>query len=162
GRRFAITCDKAIGVREIVVKSMGPLLAPLSLYAGATISGAGKVQLILDAAVLAKMAYPAAEAPAHEDSGAGIVPAPAEVPRILVADDSRAVREAIVRMLASEGYVVDAAVDGAEAWAMLGEVRYDLLVTDVDMPRLAGPELLAKARERFPLLRVMVISSRAG
>src|SRR5205807_2109079 len=56
-RHFAVTCDKIVGPRQIVVKSVGPLLKPLPLYAGATISGAGKVQLILDLAALAALAY---------------------------------------------------------------------------------------------------------
>jgi hypothetical protein len=63
GRRLAATCDKLIGPREIVVKSLGPLLAPIGLFAGGTISGAGKVQLILDPAALVELAYPAAARP---------------------------------------------------------------------------------------------------
>src|SRR5262249_8852749 len=55
-RRCAPPCDKLIGPREIVVRSLGPLLSRLPLYAGATISGAGKVQLILDVARLAQIA----------------------------------------------------------------------------------------------------------
>jgi chemosensory pili system protein ChpA (sensor histidine kinase/response regulator) len=161
GRRFAMTCDKTIGVREIVVKSLGPLLAPLGLYAGATISGAGKVQLILDPAVLARIAYPAAEAPAPQSEPAA--PAVAErPPRVLVCDDSRTVREAIARMLANVGYVVDQAADGEEAWTMLAEVSYDLLVSDMEMPRLSGAELLARVRGRHPGLPVVAISARAG
>jgi len=160
GRRFAVTCDKPIGVREIVVKSLGPLLSALPLYAGATISGAGKVQLILDTAALAKMAYPVA-AP---EAVAPPRPAPAEERprRILVCDDSRTVREALARMLAGEGYVVDQAGDGAEAWQMLGEVRYDLVVSDVEMPRLSGVELLGRVRAERAGLPVVLISSRAG
>ena len=59
GARFVCTVDKLVGPREIVVKQLGPLLAPLPLFAGATISGSGKVQLILDPAALARAAYPA-------------------------------------------------------------------------------------------------------
>jgi chemosensory pili system protein ChpA (sensor histidine kinase/response regulator) len=160
GRRFAVTCDKPIGVREIVVKSLGPLLAALPLYAGATISGAGKVQLILDTAALAKMAYPAA-AP---EAVAPPRPTPAEgrPRRILVCDDSRTVRETLARMLAGEGYVVDQAGDGAEAWEMLRQVSYDLLVSDVEMPRLGGVELLGRVRAERAGLPVVLISSRVG
>lgn len=182
GRRLATTCDKIVGAREIVVKSLGPLLAPLGLYAGATISGSGKVQLILDPATLAQIAY-ATLAPASPvpELVAPVVSGPipravgadatSEMPaitarpaRILVADDSRAVREAVARMLAAFGHIVDAAVDGAEAWEMLQEVRYDLVVTDVEMPRMTGLELVARMRAAAKLaaLPVLVISSRHG
>ena len=58
GRRLAMTCDRIVGPREIVVKSLGPLLALLPLFAGGTISGSGKVQLILDPSALVRIAYP--------------------------------------------------------------------------------------------------------
>jgi chemosensory pili system protein ChpA (sensor histidine kinase/response regulator) len=180
GRRLAATCDKVIGPREIVVKSLGPLLAPLGLYAGATISGAGKVQLILDPAALAQIAHPAApldlgperRSAAHStepDAAASHPPAPVAAaeplplrPRVLVADDSRTVREALARMLSSEGYVVDLAIDGQEAWDMLHEVRYDVVVTDLEMPRVGGAELVRRLRADNALraTRVIAISSR--
>jgi chemosensory pili system protein ChpA (sensor histidine kinase/response regulator) len=219
GRKLAATCDKVVGPREIVVKSIGPLLAPLGIYAGATISGAGKVQLILDPAALAQLAYPAQAlggdaVPAGPMEGATSTAAATPVPippqamatdpgfpmdagpavsasrrvgrdtggvpalrsvsgqmaavmpprRILVADDSKSVREAVTRMLASAGYIVDVAQDGWEAWEMLQDVDYDLLVTDLEMPRVGGFELIEKIRrdERWRALPVMVISSRSG
>ncbi len=161
GRRLAVTCDKVVGPREIVVKSLGPLLAPLGLFAGGTISGAGKVQLILDPAALVEIAYPA-------ESRLGIaaaaeLPAGEPRPRILVADDSRTVREALARMLGAEAYVVDLAADGQEAWAMLHEVPYDLLVTDLEMPGLSGVALIERVRgERRARLPVLAISSRGA
>jgi chemosensory pili system protein ChpA (sensor histidine kinase/response regulator) len=158
-RRFVITCDKIVGPRQIVVKSLGPLLKPLPLYVGATNSGAGKVQLILDLAELAeqlgrgRLALPRFEAsdPLLERGA-----------RILVADDSRSVREAVTMILAQAGYRVDAVPDGWEAWEALQEGAYDLLVTDLEMPRLAGYELIAKLRRDTELrsLPVLVISSR--
>jgi chemosensory pili system protein ChpA (sensor histidine kinase/response regulator) len=165
GKRLAITCDKIVGPREIVVKHLGPLLAPLPLYAGATISGSGKVQLILDPAALVHLAYPDAR-----DALAGAeVPAvsageaPRLVGRVLVADDSRAIREALTRILAREGYIVDVAEDGARAWEMAQQLRYDLLITDLEMPRAGGFELIARLRgdSRLAPVPVIVVSSRA-
>ncbi|MFH0901043.1 MAG: response regulator [Pseudomonadota bacterium] len=233
GQRFGCTCDKMIGVREIVVKNLGPLLAPLGLYAGATISGAGKVQLILDPAALARTAWPGgqttddpSERPTatsstptagpqstsnagglvgNEDAGpvetdrsaggaggAGGVErtggteqrqAPANVtpattmttmttatsvepdePRLLLVDDSPTIRKAVTSMLASNGYAVDSAADGAEAWKKLHEKQYRLLVTDLEMPHLDGYQLMRLVR-RSPLLRslpIVVISSRSS
>ncbi len=197
GRRLAAICDKVVGPREIVVKSVGPLLAPLGIYAGATISGAGKVQLILDSSALAQLAYPPAgdEAavleivpPVAAETGAftlrggrdptrdtgghaalrsasGQMPAVSAPPRrVLVADDSRTVRETVSRILGGAGYIVDTASDGQEAWDMLKDVEYDLLVTDLEMPRLGGFELLEKVRagHATKLMPVLVISSRSA
>jgi CheY-like chemotaxis protein len=120
------------------------------------------VQLILDPAALVEHAYPAdarrAARPAVE------LPAGEPRPRILVADDSRTVREALARMLGAEAYVVDLAGDGQEAWEMLHQVHYDLLVTDLEMPRLSGVALIERVREDGGAARlpVLAISSRGA
>jgi chemotaxis protein histidine kinase CheA len=153
-RRLALTCDKIVGPREIVVKSLGPLLSPLSLYVGGTISASGKVQLILDPAALVRLAYPDAAAPRSARlRSAG---------RVLVVDDSRAVREAIALALEGAGYQVDAAASGLSAWRMLGRAHYDALVTDLEMPEMGGVELIERLRADPVLahLAVVVVSSR--
>ena len=156
GQTFAMTCDKVIGPREIVVRSLGPLLAALPLYAGATISGAGKVQLILDVAHLAE----------HARRGVHAVrPTRALGPRrILVVDDSRAIREAASLILLQGGYSVETASDGWDAWELLQDRPFDLLLTDLEMPRLDGHELIAKVRRSAELatLPVVVVSSRTA
>jgi chemotaxis protein histidine kinase CheA len=154
-RRLALTCDKIIGPREIVVKSIGPLLGPLPLYAGGTISGSGKVQLILDPAALVRLAYPEAAAVTSPVSPPG---------RLLVADDSHAVREAMLLLLERAGYQVDVAENGLVAWRMLGRNRYDALLTDLEMPEMTGLELIERVRADALLstLPVIVISSRAS
>src|SRR5205085_1255195 len=68
------------------------------------------------------------------------------LPRVLVVDDSRSVRETAMRVLARGGYQVDAAPDGADAWALLLERRYDVVVTDLELPRVDGYELIARVR----------------
>jgi chemosensory pili system protein ChpA (sensor histidine kinase/response regulator) len=155
GAQFAVTCDKLIGPREIVVKGLGPLLAPLTLFAGATISGAGKVQLILDVATLADLAGRTTPRGARPTGRAG-------GPRVLVADDSRSLREAAALMLMQGGYRVETVPDGWEAWELLQDRAFDLLLTDGEMPRLDGYELTARVR-RVPELRdlpVVVMTSR--
>ncbi|MSP17177.1 MAG: hybrid sensor histidine kinase/response regulator [Myxococcales bacterium] len=177
GRRLAVTCDRVIGPREVVVRSLGPLLAPLALYAGATISGAGKVQLILDPATLCELAHPGASArrgSVRVPDESGPHPAPPALPppvprphsadarRILVVDDSPTVRASMARTLTAAGHTVDLADDGIEASALLAARRYDLLVTDLEMPRRNGWELIAEVRARPDLseLPVVVITSR--
>ena len=165
GKRLATTCDKIVGPREIVLKTLGPLLSPLPLYAGGTISGSGKVQLILDPAALVRLAYPTLPAaePA-QDFESVTAPSTALPNRILVADDSLAVREAMTLMLERAGHIVDAATDGAEAWAMLHEFAYDILVTDLEMPGLDGFGLIEQLRHDGALaeLPVIIISSRTS
>jgi len=153
---FAATCDKVIGPREIVVRSLGPLFANLPLYAGATISGAGKVQLILDVARLAEVARHGVhhDRPARADSQ----------PRVLVVDDSRAIREAALLILAQGGYAADAVADGWDAWELLQDRPFQALVTDLEMPRLDGWELIARVRRSPELaaIPIVVVSSRAA
>jgi chemosensory pili system protein ChpA (sensor histidine kinase/response regulator) len=159
GKLLAITCDRVIGPREIVVKSLGPLLSPLPLFAGGTISGSGKVQLILDTATLVALAHPE-----QRPLVGGPTSATGGAPRVLIADDSRAVREALHRMLAGAGYIADTADDGQRALEMLREMRYAALVTDLEMPRLDGFGLLEalRADARLARLPALVISSRTS
>jgi chemosensory pili system protein ChpA (sensor histidine kinase/response regulator) len=160
GKSLVCTVDKIIGAREIVIKPLGPLLAPLTLYAGATISGSGKVQLILDPAQLVRRAYPDAPTALGEAGSAPMMLAG----RALVVDDSRAIREAMTSMLGSEGWIVDVAEDGARALQMARQLRYDLVVTDLEMPELGGFELIARLRkdERLKAVPIVVITSRAS
>ena len=160
GKTMVCTVDKIVGPREIIIKPLGPLLAPLTLYAAATISGSGKVQLILDPAQLVRRVYP--DAP-------GDAPDPATAPmmlagRALVVDDSRAIREAMTSMLGREGWIVDVAEDGARALQMTRQLRYDLIVTDLEMPELGGFELIQRLRkdERFAATPIVIITSRAN
>jgi chemosensory pili system protein ChpA (sensor histidine kinase/response regulator) len=158
-KNMVCTVDKIVGPREIIIKPLGPLLAPLTLYAAATISGSGKVQLILDPAQLVRRVYP----DAHEYQD------PASAPmvlagRALVVDDSRAIREAMTSMLGREGWIVDVAEDGARALQMTRQLRYDLVVTDLEMPELSGFDLIARLRkdERFKTTPIVIISSRVN
>jgi chemotaxis protein histidine kinase CheA len=153
---FVLTCDKVIGPREIVVRSLGPLLQGLPLYAGATISGAGKVQLILDVEQLARQARAGVR---------GVRPKRAlGRRRVLVVDDSRSIRETASLILAQGGYAVETVPDGWDAWELLQDRPFDVLVTDLEMPRLDGHELIGRVR-RTPELKqlpVVVVSSRTA
>ncbi len=161
GKTLVCTVDKVIGPREIIIKPLGPLLAPLTLYAGATISGSGKVQLILDPAQLVRRAYPDAPVGEMQD----VVSTPTVLAgRALVVDDSRAIREAMTSMLGREGWIVDVAEDGARALQMTRQLRYDLIVTDLEMPELGGFDLITHLRkdERFRSTPIVIITSRAN
>ena len=155
-RSFIVTCDKIIGPRTIVVKPLGPVLGLMPLFAGVTISGAGKAQLVFDPGALADAAHtPTRVAPSGARRAA---------PRVLVADDSRLAREGTARVLIASGFQALTAEDGWEAWEMLGERRFDALITDLEMPRMDGFELIARVRQEPTLkeLPIVVMSSRTA
>ena len=159
GKEFAITCDKVVGPRQVVVKQLGMLLSAMPLFTGATISGSGKVQLMLDPAALLRLAFPAQTKgrARTEDWSMGH-----ENPRVLVVDDSPTVRQTARHILEGAGFAVDVAADGAVAWSMMATMDYDLVVTDLEMPRLAGFDLIERIRSHGTLrgMPVVVISSK--
>jgi CheY-like chemotaxis protein len=81
-----------------------------------------------------------------------------------VVDDSRAIREAMTSMLGSEGWIVDVAEDGGRALQLARQQRYDLVVTDLEMPELGGFDFIARLRndDRLKATPVVVITSRAN
>jgi chemosensory pili system protein ChpA (sensor histidine kinase/response regulator) len=156
GRRLAVSCDKIVGPREIVVKNLGPMLAGVPLYSGATISPSGKVQLILDTAALTNLAYPEQARAESTKTPSGLSK------RVLVVDDSRATREAMRNMLERAGYHVLSAADGRSAWNSINEQGCDLLVTDLEMPGEDGFALLERLRAdpRHQDLPALIISTK--
>ncbi|MCG5051854.1 MAG: response regulator [Myxococcales bacterium] len=154
-RAFAATCDRIIGPRTVVIRPLGAILSLLPYFSGATVSGAGKVQLVVDVAALAEMAFsPKTPAPLARRGP----------PRVLVVDDSRLAREAAARALTGAGLQTSTAEDGWEAWELLNERRFDAVVTDLEMPRVDGFQLIQRIR-RDPTLRhmpVVVLSSRTA
>jgi chemosensory pili system protein ChpA (sensor histidine kinase/response regulator) len=168
GHYAACTVDKIVGRREIVIKPLGALLAPLTLYAGATISGSGKVQLILDPAQLVARAQPSSHG-AVTPAGGLAVPGAAASPwgaplprgrRALVVDDSPSIREALTTMLAREGWIVDVADDGSRAHEMTQRQTYQLVITDLEMPGLSGFALIAALRSAEAAPAIIVLTSR--
>jgi len=81
-----------------------------------------------------------------------------------VVDDSRAIREAMTSMLGSEGWIVDVAEDGGRALQLARQVRYDLVITDLEMPEVGGFELIALLRDEalYRTTPIVIITSRAS
>lgn len=157
GRRVALVCDAVLGEQEVMVKSLGPLLAGVPGYLGAAILADGRIALILDPAFVCS-APAVRRAPAGED---GAPPAPA----VLVVDDQFTVRELQRSILEAAGYRVTTARDGDEALRALAD-RPDvaLVVTDIEMPEMDGLELLRtiRARPAGSSLPVVVMTSRGS
>jgi len=152
-RRVAFQVDEVVGEQEVMVKGLGPQLARLRNVGGAAVLATGKLVPILNAADLMKTAVTKA-APPSRQSMEGIAPRRLS---ILVADDSITARTLIKNILEAAGYSVRTAVDGAEALAALRQGTFDLLVSDVDMPRLNGFELTAKIRADKTLAEIPVV-----
>ncbi len=144
-RTYALVCDHLIGKREIVIKSLGKLLAAVPCVAGATLLG-DRVALILDIpAVIARALTAPSGAPARRPRGAsGAVSGSAS--HVLLVEDSDIVRESLRRILADSGYVVTVAVDGQHGLELAQARRFDLVSTDVMMPRMDGYELTRALR----------------
>jgi chemosensory pili system protein ChpA (sensor histidine kinase/response regulator) len=167
GGLFACAVDQVLHKEEIVVKPLGAFLDGIGPYAGATISADGRVTLLLDAVRLGERAAEGA-LPLHEPGGAVAHRrprgAPARKARVLLVDDSISVRKFVGQMLDKAGFEVATANDGAEALARLAEGRFDVVVTDLEMPRVNGYELLEDVRRR-PATRdvpVVILTTRSG
>jgi len=158
GEQIAFLVDEILDEREVLVKSLGRQLPRVRNIAGATLLGTGKVLPVLNVADLMQSAIRMAPvASLHETE---------EVPKtILVAEDSITARTLLKNILESAGYKVKTAVDGAEALGALASESFDLVVSDVEMPRMSGFDLTAKIRadkrlRSLPVVLVTALESR--
>lgn len=152
GEEIVFLVDEVLKDQEIVVKGLGKQLARVRNIQGATILGTGRVAAVLSVADLFRSATA---------TGGPVTPAEKKPKSILIAEDSITTRTLLKNVLESAGYSVRSAADGAEALAALQEQRFDLLVSDVDMPRLNGFDLTAKLRADRALseLPVMLVTA---
>jgi len=161
----ALQVDGLLGSREIVVKSIGSQLSSISGLSGATILGDGRVVLILDMPALIRRI----DAVVIKDGDVvdeQFTPAEAEerVPRIMVVDDSITVRKVTSRLLERHDFEVILAKDGVDALTVLGEHKPDVMLLDIEMPRMDGFELATIIRhdEHLKDLPIIMITSRTG
>ncbi|WP_026368010.1 hybrid sensor histidine kinase/response regulator [Aminiphilus circumscriptus] len=156
----AFEVERILGEQEILFKNLGPQLRRVRNVAGATVLGSGDVALVLSASDLIRSALGSGAAlsgrskEAHSDGRAG-------ARRVLLAEDSITSRTLLRNVLASAGFEVRAVVDGMEAWNALEEEPFDVVVSDVEMPRLGGFDLTARIRSepRFAHLPVVLVTS---
>ncbi len=157
--RIGFIVDEVIGEQEGIVKEMGPQLIHVKNIAGATILGNGQVIPILSVSELIDTALQSSTnlSVAKQEDEVSAVP----VLNILVAEDSITSRTLLRNILESAGFVVKTAVDGLEAFQFIQSERYDLVVSDVEMPNMNGFELTAKIRndERFTNIPVILVTA---
>jgi chemosensory pili system protein ChpA (sensor histidine kinase/response regulator) len=157
--RAAVSIDQVIGNREIVVKPVGPQVASVPGIFGATIMGDGSVVVILDIAPLVRR-----QAALPRD----VEPAPAieqrRVPLVMVVDDSVTMRKVTGRVLERHNFEVGTAKDGIDALERMAERVPDLMLLDIEMPRMDGYELATqmKADVRLRNVPIIMITSRTG
>lgn len=160
--RIAFGADEILKEQEVLVKYLGNILSRVRNIGGATVLGSGKVVPILNVFDLLKSAVTGAvpvERAAEAERGEE-----ARQKSVLVAEDSITARMLLKDILESAGFLVKTAVDGAEALSFLREGGFDLLVSDIDMPRMDGFELTEKIRgdkvlKEMPVVLVTALKS---
>jgi len=165
-QRVAIHVDEVMGNQEVVVKNVGPQLSRLPGLVGVTLLPSGAVALIYNpvalAAVYAENARSRMTLPLRPVGPKPEQAAQAVTPMVLVVDDSLTVRRVTQRLLMREGYRVVTAKDGLEALERLAEERPVVVLSDIEMPRMDGFDLVRNIRadERLADLAVIMITSR--
>jgi two-component system chemotaxis sensor kinase CheA len=157
--QVVLLVDGLVGEREVVMKSLGPRLEGVPVALGGTILPSGRVSVILNAGACVRLALSVPSARVND-----IAPDRIESPsrkRILLAEDTFTTRALERSILEAAGYEVLAAVDGAEAWHLLNQHGADLVVSDVNMPRMDGFELCGAIRRSAPWqdLPVVLVTS---
>jgi chemosensory pili system protein ChpA (sensor histidine kinase/response regulator) len=181
GRQVGVVVEEVLRKDEIVIKNLGEYLRNVKLFPGATIAPDGSLILLVDinrlvageamekrplmlSNAISRMFAPGATAVAagHIPQEAIVQVAPEKV--IVLADDSISVRKFVGRMLEKAGYRVKLASDGLEALEIVSQGGVDLIISDLEMPRTNGYELLMHLRQNPALknIPVMVVTSRAG
>jgi two-component system chemotaxis sensor kinase CheA len=159
GKQIGFFVDEIIDEREVLLKSLGKQLPRVLNIAGATVLGTGKVLPVLNVADLMQSAVKMAPIRAASENEEGSK-------SILVAEDSITSRTLLKNILEFAGYKVKTAIDGAEALTVLATEAFDLVVSDVEMPRMSGFDLTARIRAdkrlaQLPVVLITGLDSRA-
>lgn len=162
--RVAFCVQEVLGEQQVLVKALGRQLARVRNVAGASVLGMGQVVPVLNVSDLLKSAVKFAAAPAAEKH-VSERPREADKQSILVVEDSITSRSLLKSILESAGYRVATAVDGADGYTTLKTGTFDLIVSDVEMPRMDGFDLTAKVRAdkqlgKLPVVLVTALETR--
>ncbi|MBI5741834.1 MAG: response regulator [Nitrospirae bacterium] len=153
-QRIAFRVDDIVSEQEVLVKDLGSQLVRVRNVSGATVLGTGRVVPVLNVSDLLKSAVrlsPGAEARITAEE------APAERKSVLVVEDSITARTLLKNILAAAGYDVQTAVDGVDAFTALKTGKFDIVISDIEMPRMNGLDLTAKIRSDAQLAEVPVV-----
>ena len=158
----ALQVDRVIGSREVVVKSLGPQFSQVGGIAGATIMGDGNIVVILDLMALVHKADLREEGVQKVDELNEI--ARPRTRKIMIVDDSVTVRKVTTRLMERQGWEVTTAKDGVDAVNQLQNIYPDVVLLDIEMPKMDGFEVLRTVRRdpRLANLPIIMITSRTG
>lgn len=168
-QRVALHVDEVLGNQDVVVKNLGPQLSRVPGLAGMTLQASGAIALIYNPVALAAVYGVEAQNWARDAAGAGMLaqtsvvrPEQALAPLVLVVDDSLTVRRVTQRLLVREGYRVTLAKDGMEALEKLAAEQPVIVLSDIEMPRMNGFDLVRnmRANVQWASLPVVMITSR--
>jgi two-component system chemotaxis sensor kinase CheA len=165
GEHGALLVDEVLGEREVLVKELEAPLVRVRHVAGAGLLGGGELALILRPGDLLRALRDALPAEPVQPAEEQETETEARTAAILVVDDSITTRTMEKSLFEAAGYRVQTATDGAEAWAALKSEPFDLVVSDVDMPRLNGFDLTTRIRSdprlaSLPVVLVTALESR--
>lgn len=163
GQNMALQVDAIAGSRiEVVVKPLGRQLSHIAGISAATIMGDGSVMLILD--LIALMRNASAIVKADQQKAASKSKKAARKPVVLIIDDSVTVRKVTSRLLERNGYEAQVATDGVDALEKLQDMTPDLMLLDIEMPRMDGFEVANQVRHtnRLKDIPIIMITSRTG
>lgn len=161
GRKIVFGVDEIFGEEDVLVKGLGPQLKKVRNISGAAVLGTGRPVPIINIPDLLRSA-------AAAGGGLAVKAEPRmEVKKrsVLVAEDSITSRMLLKNILETAGYAVMTAVDGVDAWTLLKTEKFDVIVSDVEMPRMDGFELTARLRsdkglEEIPVVLVTALETR--
>jgi chemosensory pili system protein ChpA (sensor histidine kinase/response regulator) len=160
----AVHVDEMVGKQEIVVKNIGPQLARVSGVAGATVLGTGEIVLIINPVQLAERADVPTLDPAGATRVVAAAPAAQGQPLVMIVDDSLTVRKITSRLLVREGFRVATAKDGLDALQAIAEEIPDVILLDIEMPRMDGFEFTKtlKSDPAHAHIPIVMITSRTA
>jgi two-component system sensor histidine kinase and response regulator WspE len=160
GSRYGLVVDRFLGERELVVQPLDPRLGKVRDISAAALMEDGSPVLILDVDDMLRSIEKLISGGLLANVQRQRLQPGAKQKRVLVVDDSVTVRELERKLLTGRGYLADVAVDGVDAWNAVRAGHYDLVVTDVDMPRMDGIELvtLIKNDPKLKSLPVLIVS----
>ena len=158
---YGLIVDRFLGEADLVVQPLDPRLGKVPDVSAAALLEDGSPVLIIDVEDVVRSAeHLLAGRKGHQSRSAMDPLMPSAGKRVLVVDDSPTVREAARRLLTQHGYEVEVAVDGMDGWNAVRAGQYDLVISDMDMPRLDGLELVRRIKRdpRLQSLPVLLVS----
>ncbi len=160
----AVIVDEFLDTHDLVMKKMGKYVQKIHGVVGASILGDGSLVPLLDLPDLLRSSMPAVMSSSYQAAPHTAPPQSAGFPRIMIVDDSLSVRKALSLLIENAGFETLLAKDGVEAIEILNQTPPDVMLTDLEMPRMNGLELAAhvRANQATQNLPIFMITSRTS